>query len=191
MPGPPESGGVRWDGDRYRRAFAAAIRKRVAAAAVYLAGETKQEISRTGVLVLKRASSRDAKGRFLGQTKRIYNFAHSLPGDPPFKQTGRLRGSIAWEQVDDATARVGTNLVYGRVLETRLDRPYLTYTLAARREAVARIITRQVGPGELPSRSSPGPSVFRSGKSGRGATRSVLSELAAQTSPLGPGLFRP
>lgn len=43
---------------------------------------------------------------------------HSAPGEPPFKQTGRLRGSVTYE-IDEATstARVGTNLDYGRHLE--------------------------------------------------------------------------
>lgn len=59
---------------------------------------------------------------------RIYGAGRSSAGDPPFKQTGRLRASITHELLDDAEgpfARVGTNLPYGLYLElgTRRMRP--------------------------------------------------------------------
>lgn len=38
-------------------------------------------------------------------------------GEPPHVESGQLRDSIYWEFIDDNTALIGTNLVYGRVLE--------------------------------------------------------------------------
>lgn len=72
---------------------------------------------------------------------RIYGANPSSPGEPPHKQYGHLRRSVATE-VDSATlvGRVGTNLNYGRWLElgTRLmaARPWLRRAL---RENQARI----------------------------------------------------
>lgn len=56
-----------------------------------------------------------AKGQ---RGKRLDDQVRSAPGEPPRKQTGRLRGSVTYE-VDEKTmsARVGTNLPYGKDLE--------------------------------------------------------------------------
>ena len=62
--------------------------------------------------------------------KRIYGAFPSKPGDPPHKQHGRLRASITYDVIDDASGhvvgRVGTNLDYGRYLElgTRNMKPH-------------------------------------------------------------------
>lgn len=50
--------------------------------------------------------------------KRLNDQVRSKPGEPPRKQTGQLRASITYE-VDEKTqsARVGTNLQYGKALE--------------------------------------------------------------------------
>jgi HK97 gp10 family phage protein len=50
--------------------------------------------------------------------KRRYGANPSQPGDPPHKQTGHLRRSVAHEvDATSLTARVGTNVRYGRFLE--------------------------------------------------------------------------
>jgi phage gpG-like protein len=50
--------------------------------------------------------------------KKVYNAFPSSPGEPPHKQTGRLRASVQYEvDTPNLTARVGTNLPYGLYLE--------------------------------------------------------------------------
>lgn len=78
------------------------------------------------------AQGRDGKGKF----KRITGAVRSAPGEPPRKQTGRLRASVDVE-VDDAsmTGRVGTNVKYGKDLELGTKRgikprPWLRRALA-------------------------------------------------------------
>ena len=74
---------------------------------------------------------------------RIYGARRSTPGDPPYKQTGRLRSSITHEMITDgqgAIARIGTNLKYGLYLElgTRrmAARPYLRRALDETRDEI-------------------------------------------------------
>lgn len=73
----------------------------------------------------------------------------SAPGEPPHKDTGRLRASISHEVDKDAmAARVGTNVVYGKFLEigTRkmAARPYLRPTYERLKPELAKILTRKV-----------------------------------------------
>jgi phage gpG-like protein len=50
--------------------------------------------------------------------KRVGPVVHSAPGEPPRKQTGRLRASVTYEVDAKALqARAGTNVEYGRHLE--------------------------------------------------------------------------
>ena len=69
--------------------------------------EMKRRLSRAAIEV-----SRHAK-----EIVSVAGPRPSRPGQPPHKQTGRLRASIAWEMVGDDKARVGTNVKYGRYLE--------------------------------------------------------------------------
>jgi len=74
---------------------------------------------------------------------RIYGGMRSRPGDPPFKQTGHLRRSIAWE-INGIVGRVGTNLDYGRFLElgTRrmAARPWLRRSLLEKQAEIQKIL---------------------------------------------------
>jgi phage gpG-like protein len=50
--------------------------------------------------------------------KRLDDQVRSKPGEPPRKQTGRLRGSVTYEvDAKSMVARVGTNVLYGKALE--------------------------------------------------------------------------
>jgi HK97 gp10 family phage protein len=70
---------------------------------------------------------------------------HSRPGEYPRKQTGHLRRTITYE-VDEVTqtARVGTNLLYGKFLELGTKRmkprPFLRKTLMSERVVLARLL---------------------------------------------------
>lgn len=161
------SGRLDWRGPQYRAAFARAVERRSKAAAIYLSAQVRADISQAGTLRLTGGVGRNRRGRFTRLT--VYNFTHSAPGNPPYKQKGHLRRSIAWELVG-LRARVGTNLRYGRYLETGTrrmkPRPYLTRNLRVHRDTLARLLTARVRPGELPAVK---PAAFRSGVLGRGA----------------------
>ncbi len=139
--------------------------RRVSAASIFLASQVKADISQAGTLRMQ--GRRSKKGRFRAGT--IYNFTHSRPGNPPYKQTGRLRGSIARELVG-LKGRIGTNMPVGLWLETgtkhMAKRPYLTRNLRVHSGTLARILTARIRPGELDTVRS---NQFRSGHFGKGA----------------------
>jgi len=74
----------------------------------------------------------------------------SKPGEPPRKQTGRLRGSVTHEIDEETmTARVGTNVDYGKHLELGtkkgiLPRPWLRRALAEEQVKVNEFLS-QIG----------------------------------------------
>lgn len=85
----------------------------------HVRSKAARALSRAAITIRKRAAellSVPGTGREKG--KQIGPVVRSKPGEPPHKQTGRLRASVAYE-VDDAslTARVGTNVEYGKHLE--------------------------------------------------------------------------
>lgn len=53
-------------------------------------------------------------GEHKASTKTYVVSIHAPPGEPPYKQTGRLRASITWEKPAPMVRRVGTNVKYGR-----------------------------------------------------------------------------
>ena len=116
-------------------------------AALEVQRRAKELLSIAGTAVRSQTSRGGRKG------SRIYNANPSAPGEPPHKQTGRLRASVTHE-VDPATlqARVGTNIPYGRFLETGTKRgiaprPWLRRALA---ECAAKInaLLAQIGGNE-------------------------------------------
>lgn len=69
----------------------------------------------------------------------------SDPGEPPHKDTGRLRASVSHEMGDDGqSARVGTNVRYGKWLELGTSkmapRPWLSATLAKMQDAIKTLL---------------------------------------------------
>jgi phage gpG-like protein len=124
---------VEWHGDaalQHVRSKAAAWIRR---ACITVARRAKELLSVAGTAV-RSGVGRDRKGRFKGS--RITGAVRSQPGEPPRKQTGRLRASVTYE-VDEATlsGRVGTNVDYGRYLELGTKRgiaprPWLRRALA-------------------------------------------------------------
>ena len=136
-------GHVNWNGDKVLARNIALHTRRLRSAAVFLQGAIKEDISQAGTL---RYSPLRRKGTASESRKMIDNFTHSLPGNPPSKQSGRLRSSIAWEIVQGkaVSARVGTNVKYGRYLElgTRCmkARPFLRPALAKHQAAIRRIV---------------------------------------------------
>ena len=132
-----------FDPIRISKAIQAEMERRLAKAAITLANELKEVLSvpaprvklnaadgafyyRAGWLVPKAEklgidTSRQHSGQQLRKGKLVgvmYVPSFASPGAPPRKLSGRLRSSVAWE-IDKArlTARVGTNVIYGRRLE--------------------------------------------------------------------------
>lgn len=133
---------LKWNGEQFEARVRAHMARNVAAACIALVNHAKELLSVDGTE--KRTGGRDAKGRFL-KSKLRYNANPSKPGEAPHLQTGRLRGSVAWEVVG-LLGRVGTNLRYGRWLElgTRkmAARPWLRASLKAMLDRLRRILSR-------------------------------------------------
>lgn len=170
---------VNWQGDKWAKAFKAEMRKRTSAAAIRLKSQVQADISQAGTLRYDTGGGRDKRGRFLGKQRTVYNFTHSRPGNPPYKQTGHLRRSMAWELIDTGptfVGRVGTNLKYGRALElgTRRvrARPYLRPALRRNWPLLSAILLKRFPPGGLPGISS---NQSRSGHFGAGARKAGFS----------------
>jgi phage gpG-like protein len=100
----------KWKGPEAVGRIRSEFARNLAAAAIVVKGRAKVLLSVAGTT----GQGRDAKGQF----RRVYGSNPSAPGEPPHKQTGRLRGSVAHEVDKTAlSARVGTNVKYGRWLE--------------------------------------------------------------------------
>lgn len=152
-----------WRGDQYQAAFRRVLAARMSTACIYLSREIKADISQPGTLrYFTKPGARS------GRQKTVYNFTHSLPGNPPYKQTGHLRRSITWELAGPSglTGRVGSNLVYAKPLETTMNRPYLRRNLDRHKLTLARIITARISPATLVTSKA---FQFRPGVLGRGA----------------------
>lgn len=119
-------------------------------AAIEVTRRARELLSVAGTAVGTGAAGGRRRGR------RIYGAVRSAPGEPPRKQTGRLRASVAYE-VDEAqlAARVGTNVEYGKHLElgTRrglAPRPWLRRALAESMSVIRGFLSRAGGGGETP-----------------------------------------
>lgn len=103
-------------------------------------------LSAAGAVVATRAKrllSVAGTGRVRG--KKAGRVVHAPKGEPPYKQTGRLRASMTYEvDPETLTTRVGTNVEYARRLEL-LDHPFLRRALDETRPEVDSIIARAPG----------------------------------------------
>ncbi len=156
-----------WNGAAAQKMVHDRASGKIKAACIYLSNVIKADISQAGTLRYNPVSAKTGKASKTQKT--IYNFTHSRPGSPPFKQTGHLRRSIAWE-VEGLQGRVGTNLLYGRALElgtTRMaPRPFILPAFHRSRQALGQIIQGTIQPGGLPAIES---NQSRSGHLGAGA----------------------
>lgn len=135
---------VEWHGDEAQahvRARAVSFLRR---AAIEVTRRAKELLSVAGTAVRSRSTRGGRKGA------RVYGAARSKPGEPPRKQTGRLRASVTYE-VDEASlsARVGTNVEYGKHMELGTKRglaprPWLRRALAECRGKISALLS-QIG----------------------------------------------
>jgi phage gpG-like protein len=162
------AGRLNWNGARFQEQFRRQIRGRITAACIYLENQVKADVSQPGTL---RYTVPTKSGKPSRRQRTVYNFTHSRPGNPPFKQTGHLRRSITHE-VDGPVGRVGSNLAYARALELGYapgglaPRPFLRSNLVKHMGTIGRIVRGEATPGGLPAVES---NQFRSGHFGAGA----------------------
>lgn len=127
---------VRWDGPAATALVLAEFTRRLKACAILVSTTARKDLSVPGTTTVVVGKTKAGKTR----TKRRYNTNPSKPGEPPHKQTGRLRASVAWELVG-LTARVGTNVKYGRILELFRDRAWLRPALQKCRARIEQILS--------------------------------------------------
>jgi hypothetical protein len=105
---------VKFYGRQFMAILNAELKKRVYACVIAVANRAKKLLSVPGTGQRIRATVKHRK------KSTVYGHSPSAPGDPPRKQTGRLRSSVAFEVQDTAqgpVGRAGTNVKYGRALE--------------------------------------------------------------------------
>ena len=110
-------------------------------AAITVQRRARELLSIPGTAVRARTSRGGRKG------SRTTGAVRSAAGEPPRKQTGRLRASVAYEVDESAMeARVGTNVVYGKHLELGTKkgiapRPWLRRALAEMQTRVSQLLS--------------------------------------------------
>lgn len=131
---------MRWYGQKFQRDLATEERKRLERAAMVVEREAKKLLSVSG-------TGRRGKGGVVVRAiknarNRVYGAFPSAPGEPPHKQTGRLRAGVTHEVLlwglGRLIARVGTNIPYGKHLQfgTRFVKPRPWLDVALKRTTV-------------------------------------------------------
>lgn len=149
---------LKWFGNAYINEVEFHIGRQLDKAAIHLVNKIKKKLSVPGTASAIRSFTYKYGGETFNVRKkgRVYGAVHSEPGEPPRKQTGRLRASITWDQSGKHSRRVGSNVIYARRLEVELDRPYLRSTLAEESGRIAEIIGK-------PMKGGPATDVFIDG----------------------------
>lgn len=133
-----------WDVDGATRYVKNRVIKFVTLACIEVKRRAKELLSIPGTAYATGHKGPESRGKRKGQ--RIEGAVRSKPGEPPRKQTGRLRSSVTHE-VDHETGagRVGTNVRYGKALELGtkrglLPRPWLRRALAEMTTKVRKLL---------------------------------------------------
>ena len=124
---------LEWHGDAVKKALNASVERRLTLAAMSLQKFIRENLSVDQPKYKpKKHKTRPRKG-----PAKYIGLSPSRPGEYPKRLSGQLLRSISWENVGKGVRRVGTNLRYGRWLETgtrkMLRRPWLS--LAIRQHA--------------------------------------------------------
>lgn len=119
---------IKWNGAEFTSQLAKSNAQRLTRACIYLANKVKENISEPS----------------------NHGDTPSAPGEPPHKDTGRLRSSISYEvDAQEMKGRVGTNVTYGKFLELGTEslaaRPFLRSTLAEETSAIQDILKGNKG----------------------------------------------
>jgi len=132
-----------WNGPQFERYLETEMGRRLDAAATVVQNHAKELIGREGAAKAAKSTTLRS-GRKVRKGQLVYGAVRSKPGEPPMKQTGRLQTSVSRERIK-MVARIGTNVKYGRVLELKLNRPWLVRALTEKTPTVNAIISRPMG----------------------------------------------
>lgn len=139
---------LEWNGDGAADHVRSTVAQRLHRAAIAVKNRAKELLSVPGSHDAEdgRAVAFFKRKRIKGVGRVMVAHYRSTPGEPPRKQTGRLRDSVAHE-VDASilTARVGTNVEYGKHLELGTKRglkprPWLRRALAETADRVLQLL---------------------------------------------------
>ena len=121
--------GMVWHGEQVKFRIKAGMQKNLTAAAIYVVRKVKESLA------------------VAGPTKTHPEASASSPGQPPHRRTGTLARSITHEVTQDS-ARVGTNVKYGKFLETGTSkmaaRPYLRPAVYKNRQQIKKMLNRKI-----------------------------------------------
>ena len=121
--------GVIWHGRAVELRIKAGMVRNLTAAAIFVVRKVKESLA------------------VAGPTKTHPGAPASKPGKPPHRRTGTLSRSITHE-VTATTARVGTNLKYGKPLETGTSkmaaRPFLRPAVYKNKRAIKKLLGRKI-----------------------------------------------
>ena len=121
--------GMIWYGDRVKFKIKEGMERNLTAAALFVVRKVKQSLA------------------IAGPTKTRPHTPASRAGQPPHRRTGKLARSITHE-VTKTTARVGTNVKYGKFRETGTStmaaRPYLRPGVYKNRRQVKKILGKRI-----------------------------------------------
>jgi phage gpG-like protein len=128
---------IEWHGDEAMELVREKAARGLSRAAMEVRRRAAQLLSLAGT-----ANSTGGGGKRKGS--RITGAVRSAPGEPPRKQTGRLRASVTYE-VSGLEARVGTNVKYGKYLELGTKRgisprPWLRRALAECQQTIGQLL---------------------------------------------------
>ncbi len=121
--------------DSFVKEMEAELGKRLEKAAIHLTNKIKLKLNVSQPYHISKGKA----------GKHYKGLDPSQPGQPPKKITGHLQRSITYEMAaDKQSAKVGTNLLYGAVLELGgskvAPRPYLRSTLIEEASAIEKIL---------------------------------------------------
>jgi hypothetical protein len=149
---------MRWCGEQRHAEIQAEMRRRIEAATRIVRNRARELLKIPGTTFAAYGYSymgfeKDKEGKLrrvekkVRKRQKLYGSVRSEPGEPPRKQTGLLRASVATE-VRNLVGRVGTNLDYGRRLElgTRhlAPRPWLRRALAESKDRITAILSKPI-----------------------------------------------
>ena len=121
--------GLIWHGNRVKDRIEAGMQRNLTTAAIFVVRKVKESLTTAG------------------PTRMQPGTPASAPGEPPHRRTGTLARSITHE-VTATTARVGTNLKYGKFLETGTSvmaaRPYLRPAVYKNKRMIKKILNRRI-----------------------------------------------
>ena len=140
---------VQWYGEEQKRVIDREMSFRIRTITKMVKAEARRLLFVAGTGKHTRKYNYTVKGEQRSKSKgtKIYGKVRSLPGEPPRKQTGLLRASVATE-VFGLRGRIGTNLKYGKHLElgTRKmqARPWLRRSAEDIRDALLAILRKPI-----------------------------------------------